>query len=684
MASDTTENNFPADYNTAEVDSRVSLRSKSVRNKVYGKDVREALAQGIEISSAVSSEAKKIAADAKKQSQNIDDRFNDQVAGTTNDNEIIDFRHSDMLEKSYTTAKLRGDFWDNELSQRGINVKWYGAVGDGLTDDTTAIQKAFDVASTIKELLYFPAGSYMLSSTITLPNYVNVICNKNCEIFWDKNYVLKSNEYTSAGIPMFKSTYTLDLNSYVEQTNELFSWIGGNINGYGLEHMDNSKTNYWNTGAKIIDGVATTTWNHDFQRAFLILGYENVYISHITIKDIVGHGIGYYGNNNFTFVHSEINQGIDDVNYPNGGSRRDGCSGSSTNIYIDDIKVFADDDAFALVSGLDWGFGKCDINKVRISRIELLENNGHHCYRLCPVYGNSSVEMDSIFVFDISGTVEVTPFTNVGSGNISIFLANNLNLTLENSNHCIYTQIRIDSLSITNFIFEELSSDMEASVVSLAANVGSLRLDGIFKAVNATNTTELGLIKLNTSNYPENVSGNVQVKASSTLFFDEFMQTGDLSSNLHINTTLEIIGFELTSVINAGASDNILISNFSKTVYQKISCSFKSGYSADITQNTGLNISYLPGAIQLSGHIIADSSFLSNADTNVMTVKIKGTDISSISDKIFLVVTDKTTTNGGHNGYAGTGSTFGKFSNGNLVFSIRDTNVRYAAFMLLI
>ena len=52
-----------------------------------------------------------------------------------------------------------------------VNVKTvFGAKGDGLTDDTAAIQKAFDSinSSGSNPVLWFPAGTYVLSSTLTL------------------------------------------------------------------------------------------------------------------------------------------------------------------------------------------------------------------------------------------------------------------------------------------------------------------------------------------------------------------------------------------------------------------------------------------------------------------------------------------------------------------------------------
>lgn len=49
-----------------------------------------------------------------------------------------------------------------------VNVKDYGAVGDNLTDDTEAIQAAFDYSTTNGASVYFPQGTYVISDTVTL------------------------------------------------------------------------------------------------------------------------------------------------------------------------------------------------------------------------------------------------------------------------------------------------------------------------------------------------------------------------------------------------------------------------------------------------------------------------------------------------------------------------------------
>lgn len=49
-----------------------------------------------------------------------------------------------------------------------ISVKDHGALGNGVHDDTAAIKAALALATT-SNLIYFPAGSYIVTSTIVIP-----------------------------------------------------------------------------------------------------------------------------------------------------------------------------------------------------------------------------------------------------------------------------------------------------------------------------------------------------------------------------------------------------------------------------------------------------------------------------------------------------------------------------------
>jgi hypothetical protein len=50
------------------------------------------------------------------------------------------------------------------VSGAPINVLDYGAVGDGVANDTAALQAAINAATTTKKRLYVPAGTYLYTT----------------------------------------------------------------------------------------------------------------------------------------------------------------------------------------------------------------------------------------------------------------------------------------------------------------------------------------------------------------------------------------------------------------------------------------------------------------------------------------------------------------------------------------
>ncbi len=55
-----------------------------------------------------------------------------------------------------------------------VSVKDFGAVGDGVTDDTTAIQAAINSMSSTGGRVFFPSGTYLVNSGITLKTRVTL------------------------------------------------------------------------------------------------------------------------------------------------------------------------------------------------------------------------------------------------------------------------------------------------------------------------------------------------------------------------------------------------------------------------------------------------------------------------------------------------------------------------------
>lgn len=80
-----------------------------------------------------------------------------------------------------------------------VSVSFYGAKGDGITDDTAAIQSAIN-GLTEGGIVYFPSGTYMISDTLLVDTKDNVT-------FFSKNATIKlSTELVNSAIRILDST----------------------------------------------------------------------------------------------------------------------------------------------------------------------------------------------------------------------------------------------------------------------------------------------------------------------------------------------------------------------------------------------------------------------------------------------------------------------------------------------
>lgn len=111
-----------------------------------------------------------------------------KVGGTGQDDETA----AEIATKDYVDA-LRDQLTADDIA----TPQKYGAKGDGVTDDTAAIQAAIDNNKVVK----IPEGKYLISSTITIPQDRYVFGEGNVQ-----QAVGRSTLYTTANICMIKFT----------------------------------------------------------------------------------------------------------------------------------------------------------------------------------------------------------------------------------------------------------------------------------------------------------------------------------------------------------------------------------------------------------------------------------------------------------------------------------------------
>jgi hypothetical protein len=80
----------------------------------------------------------------------------------TNETGVINTGNATAISYTLTATGATAQTVQTKLDQY-VSVKDFGAVGNGVTDDTVAIQAAIDALSPLGGTLYFPRGSYLVS-----------------------------------------------------------------------------------------------------------------------------------------------------------------------------------------------------------------------------------------------------------------------------------------------------------------------------------------------------------------------------------------------------------------------------------------------------------------------------------------------------------------------------------------
>jgi hypothetical protein len=84
----------------------------------------------------------------------------------------LDVTVAPLMRSQFTDRSLWYECADRplffSLTQEVFNVKAFGAIGDGLLDDTQAVQAAINAVPTTGGIVVFPAGTYRISAPLTI------------------------------------------------------------------------------------------------------------------------------------------------------------------------------------------------------------------------------------------------------------------------------------------------------------------------------------------------------------------------------------------------------------------------------------------------------------------------------------------------------------------------------------
>lgn len=142
--------------------------------------------QNAESAKQIAQEAKVTSESANTTSKSVQDQLNQIVVDGDSSVEAAQAR-LDEKGITHTTLKERIDFnilnINKQINDIGINVKYFGAKGDGMADDTDSIQKALDLAKTLGSVeVIIPNGTYRISKYL--------VVYKNTKIKMQKKTIL--------------------------------------------------------------------------------------------------------------------------------------------------------------------------------------------------------------------------------------------------------------------------------------------------------------------------------------------------------------------------------------------------------------------------------------------------------------------------------------------------------------
>lgn len=285
-----------------------------------------------------------------------------------------------------------------------LDVRDYGTVGDGSTDDTAAINLATTTANTAGGgIVYIPAGSYKLTDSLVL--------HSNTTLIMDPNAILLRYFSGAAAVVGFsaKNGTIRNATKDVAARDSHITIIGGQIYANNVSYVGNH---------------------------VMMWGVDDFRIENVRIRQAYGNDQGMiYRGDRAIFSNLNMNL-ISDTNTeatPNDGIH----IASGTNIRIDNCYIKTEDDSISLANYND--DGNSAISDVVISNCNLVSNRN-----------NIKISHS----WDVTGLIQRVAITNcigyqTGAG--GAHLAQNVTILPENGS----SDSKIKDITISNSIFRQ-------------------------------------------------------------------------------------------------------------------------------------------------------------------------------------------------------------------------------------
>ena len=186
-----------------------------------------------------------------------------------------------------------------------LNVRNFGAVGDGVTNDAPAFQAAIDVATVSGAEVYVPAGTYLMGSTVLLKPSVNIIGQGASPA---GSIITRNGAY-----PIFITDISSGRCDRCGLSALLINGMGFNADVVQLQRVGNGYVRdcrLVNAGTERALYIYDSTWDSWFERNY----FENSGASGarpcVEIDDSLGTALGHVQNLRFLFCTWEAYDGV--------------------------------------------------------------------------------------------------------------------------------------------------------------------------------------------------------------------------------------------------------------------------------------------------------------------------------------------------------------------------------------